>query len=95
MVNDRSPSRDLSPLYAALASVALAVVLTWPVALIPWFALTGSIGAVLYAVLANALYWWRSRQETMGAIRSYRRDTRPWRERVADFKTYPDYEVPA
>ena len=67
---------------------------TWPVALIPWFGWQDGGWALVYAVVANALYWWRSRDEAIGAYRSFRRDPRPWRERVADFKKYPDYEVP-
>ena len=47
-----------------------------------------------YAVLANAIYWWRSYPEAVAAFHSFRHDKRPWRQRVADFKKYPDYEVP-
>ncbi len=67
---------------------------TWPLALVPYFLVWGDGWTVAYALLANALYWWRSRKEAVGALRSYRRDPRPWRERIGDFKTYPDYEVP-
>ena len=67
----------------------------WPIGLIPWFIFTDDPGALAFAVLANALYWWRSRHEAVGAFRAWRADTRPWKERVSDFKKYPDYEVPA
>jgi glycerol-3-phosphate acyltransferase PlsY len=67
---------------------------TWPIGLVLYFAIWGDEWTVGYAALANALYWWRSRHEAAGAFRSFRRDRRPWRERVADFKKYPDYEVP-
>ncbi len=67
---------------------------SWPIALLPWFAWQGDGWMIGYAVLANALYWWRSRDEALGALRSFRVDTRPWRRRVADFKHYPDFEVP-
>lgn len=91
-----------APLVAIAVFALIGVVLgnaylgieTWPIALIPWFAWTGDGWAVAYAVVANTLYWYRSRDEAMGALRSLRRDPRRWRERVSDFKKYPDYEVP-
>jgi len=67
---------------------------TWPIGLIPWFAVMGDRWTLGYALLANALYWWRSRTEAIGAFRAWRRDRRPWRERAADMKRYPDYHVP-
>lgn len=67
---------------------------TWPIGLIAYFALWGDGWTVSYALVANVLYWWRSRAEAIGAIRSFARDPRPWRERIGDFKKYPDYEVP-
>jgi glycerol-3-phosphate acyltransferase PlsY len=67
---------------------------SWPLALIPWFSWQGSGWLAAYALVANAIYWWRSRGEAMAAYRSFRRDQRPWRQRVADFKKYPDYEIP-
>lgn len=73
---------------------AFVAIESWPLALIPWFIWQGSIWLVGYAVLANVIYWWRSRGEAKAAYRSFRRDRRPWRARVADFKKYPDYEVP-
>ena len=73
---------------------AFVAIESWPVALIPWFAWQGSAWLVAYAVLANAIYWWRSYSEAVVAYHSFRQDTRPWRQRVADFKKYPDYEVP-
>ncbi len=84
-------------LFAVLGLVAGSAFLgieTWPLALIPWFALWGDGWTVGYAVLANAIYWWRSRSEARAAFRSFIRDPRPWRERITDFKKYPDYEVP-
>lgn len=84
-------------LFAVLGLIAGSAFLgieAWPVALIPYFAIWGDGWTVGYAVLANAIYWWRSRQETIGAWRSYRRDPRSWRQRIGDFKKYPDYEVP-
>ena len=66
----------------------------WPIGLIAWFALFGDGWQLAYAVVANLLYWTRSWDETRGAWRAYRKDGRPWRERVADFKKYPDYQVP-
>lgn len=83
-----------------LALVGLAIgsafvgIESWPVALMPWFMWQGSAWLVAYALAANALYWWRSRGEAVAAYHSFRRDRRPWRQRVADFKKYPDYEVP-
>ena len=35
---------------------------TWPVALVPWFVWQGDGWTVAFAVLANVLYWWRSRK---------------------------------
>ena len=67
---------------------------SWPLGLIPWFAWQGSEWLVAYAVVANVIYWWRSRHETTAAMRSFRHDRRPWRQRVADFKQYPDPEMP-
>ncbi len=67
---------------------------TWPIGLVPWFAVMGDGWGVAYAVLANVLYWWRSRTEAAGAFRAWRRDDRPWKVRVTDFKRYPDYDVP-
>lgn len=66
----------------------------WPVGLLGWFTIFGDTWELGYAVLANVIYWSRSWRELRAAIHSWRRDPRPWRERVADFKTYPDYEVP-
>jgi glycerol-3-phosphate acyltransferase PlsY len=66
----------------------------WPIGLIPWFAVFGDGWGLAYALIANLLYWWRSRVEAAGAFRAWRADARPWRQRVADFRTYPDYEVP-
>jgi glycerol-3-phosphate acyltransferase PlsY len=68
---------------------------TWPVGLVPWFLWQGDGWAVGLAVLANLLYWWRSRSEAIAAARSWKRDKRPWRARVRDFARYPDYEVPS
>ncbi len=73
---------------------AFVAIETWPLALIPWFVWQGSGWLVAYAVLANAIYWWRSGKEAAAAYHSFRRDHRPWRQRVADFRKYPDYEVP-
>lgn len=84
-------------LFAVLGLIAGSAFLgieSWPLGLIPYSALWGDEWTLAYAMLANALYWWRSRDETMGAIRSYRRDSRPWRVRIGDFKKYPDYEIP-
>ena len=67
---------------------------TWPVALVPWFLWQGDGWTVAFAVLANVLYWWRSRDEAIGAFRSYRGDTRRWRDRIGDFAMYPDFQVP-
>lgn len=77
----------------AMGSVFIGIE-SWPAGLIPFFAWQGDGWAVGYVVLANLIYWWRSRHEAVGAFRSYRRDRRPWRDRVADFSQYPDYEVP-
>ena len=67
---------------------------TWPVGLIPWFIWQGDGWGVGLAVLANLIYWWRSRSEAVAAFFAWRRDARPWRDRVRDFARYPDYEVP-
>lgn len=66
----------------------------WPIALIPYFVLYGDAWTIAFAVVANALYFWRSWDETAAALQSFRRDPRPWRVRIGDFKKYPDYEVP-
>lgn len=96
VIDWRAPLLTIA-LFAVLGLIAGSAFLgieTWPLGLIPYFVLWGDEWTVAYAILANALYWWRSRAETMGAIRSYRRDTRPWRERIGDFRKYPDYEIP-
>lgn len=67
----------------------------WTLALIPYFAWQGDAWTIAFAVLANVLYFWRSWDETIAGLASWRRDPRAWRDRVADFKKYPDYEVPA
>ncbi len=67
----------------------------WTLALIPYFIWQGEAWTVAFAVLANLIYFWRSRAETVAALKSWRRDPRAWRDRVQDFKKYPDYEVPA
>ena len=66
----------------------------WTLALVGYFAWRGDPWLVGFALLANVVYFWRSRHETIAALRSLRRDPRSWRERVGDFKKYPDYEVP-
>jgi glycerol-3-phosphate acyltransferase PlsY len=81
-------------LLGLVAGSAYLAIESWPIALIPWFAWHGDGWLLGYALLANALYWWRSRDEAVGALRSFRGDSRPWRRRVADFKHYPDFEVP-
>lgn len=81
-------------LLGLLVGSAYLAIESWPIALVPWFAWQGEGWMLGYAVLANALYWWRSRDEALGALRSFRVDTRSWRRRVADFKHYPDFEVP-
>lgn len=81
-------------LLGLIAGSAYLGIETWPLGLVPYFAIWGDGWTVGYAVLANALYWWRSRHEAVGAIRSYRRDDRPWRQRIGDFKKYPDYQLP-
>lgn len=92
--------------WAALVSIAVFAVLgliagsaflgieTWPLGLVAWFALLGRPEEIGYAALANLLYWWRSREETVGAWRSFRADDRPWSARIKDFSKYPDYERP-
>jgi glycerol-3-phosphate acyltransferase PlsY len=67
---------------------------TWPVGLVPWFIWQGDGWGVGLAGLANLIYWWRSRSEPVAAFRAWRRDERPWRDRIRDFTRYPDYEVP-
>lgn len=67
---------------------------TWPIGLIVWFSVAGDRWALGFAILANVLYWWRSRTEALGAVKSWGTDDRPWSERVKDFKKYPDYEEP-
>ncbi len=66
----------------------------WPMGLIGWFALWGTSWQLGYVTLANVIYWSRSWREAAAAYRSWRRDPRPWPERVRDFARYPDYEVP-
>ena len=68
---------------------------TWPVGLFPWFIWQWDVWGAGLAVLATLIYWWRCRSEAIAAIRSWRRDERPWRLRVKDFARYPDYEVPS
>jgi glycerol-3-phosphate acyltransferase PlsY len=67
---------------------------TWPIGLVPWFVASGDYWALSFAVLANLLYWSRSRHEAIGAWKAWRKDDRPWSLRVRDFKTYPTYEEP-
>ncbi len=84
-------------LFAMLGLIAGSVFLgieTWPWVFVPYFALSGDEWTLGFAIVANILYWWRSRIEAIGAVRSYRHDTRPWRERIRDLKKYPEYEVP-
>lgn len=66
----------------------------WPLGLLPWFALRGDPWEFGYALLANLLFWWRSRAEAVAAFRAWRADARSWSARIKDFRTYPDYEVP-
>ena len=76
-----------------VGSVYLAIE-SWPIALVPYFAWQDPGWLLAYALLVNLIYWWRSWKEARAAYYSFRRDSRPWRKRVADFKTYPDYEPP-
>ena len=46
-------------------------------------------------MLANLIYWWRRRSESIAAAHSWLRDERPWRARVKDFAGYSDGEVPS
>lgn len=92
--------------WAALVSVAVFAALglalgsafvgieTWPIGLIAWFWILGEPVEVGYAILANVIYWWRSRSEAKGAWSSFRDDERPWAARIRDFSKYPDYERP-
>jgi glycerol-3-phosphate acyltransferase PlsY len=66
----------------------------WPLGLVVWFWIFGSPWELGFAVFVNVLFWSRSWREAAVAVKSYVADTRPWRERVADFKKYPDYEAP-
>ncbi len=66
----------------------------WPILVIPWFAWRGDMWGLGFALLANGLYWWKSAVEAVGAARAWRRDPRPWKERIADVKRYPDYSPP-
>lgn len=56
VTNDRSPPRDLAPLCAALAALALAVLLTWPAALQPTARLIGHPGNDCWNHVWG--YWW-------------------------------------
>ncbi|MFT4974520.1 MAG: hypothetical protein ACI8S6_000403 [Myxococcota bacterium] len=56
VMHDHSTPRDLTPLYAALASLALAVLLTWPVALQPTARLIGHPGNDSWNHVWG--YWW-------------------------------------
>jgi glycerol-3-phosphate acyltransferase PlsY len=67
---------------------------SWPLGLIGWFAVLGSDWELVFVVFANLLFWSRSWREAVTAFRSWRTDERPWRVRVGDFRTYPDYEAP-
>jgi len=65
----------------------------WPILVIPWFAWRGELWGLGLALVANALYWWKSGREASGAARAWRRDSRPWRKRLADLKHYPHYSA--
>ena len=65
----------------------------WPLGLIPFFAIAGDTWELGFVLLANLLYWARSRHEAVGAWHAWRADDRPWAARVRDFKKYPDYEA--
>lgn len=84
----------LFALLGLIAGSAYLGIESWPIGLIPWFAWQGDAWTLGFAVLANVLYWWRSGKEAAAAFASFRRDRRPWRERIGDFRKYPDYEVP-
>lgn len=81
-------------LFGLILGSAYVGIETWSVGLLGWFAVFGDEWELGYAALANVIYWSRSWREAQAAFRSWRKDPRPWRERVADFKTYPDYEAP-
>ncbi|NND04115.1 MAG: glycerol-3-phosphate acyltransferase [Acidimicrobiia bacterium] len=91
-----------APLFAIAVFAVLGLILgsafigieMWTLALIPYFVWQGDAWTIGFAVLANLLYFWRSWDETVAALKSWSRDPRPWPDRVGDFKKYPDYEVP-
>lgn len=66
----------------------------WPVGLVGWFAVFGSPWELALALFFNLIYWSKSWREAVVAMRSFTVDPRPWKQRVADFKKYPDYELP-
>ena len=78
---------------AALGSAFIGIEM-WPLALVPYLLWQGDLPTAAFAFLATILYFWRSWDETVTGLRSWRRDPRRWRQRLADFRTYPDYEVP-
>lgn len=93
----------LDPLGLALAIAAAILVATavgspffgtevW-VAFIPiwgWFRTDWPL--VAFSTVTAALYLWTSRHELVGAVRSWRSDTRPWFGRWSDYWEYPVYE---
>lgn len=66
----------------------------WPILVIPWFAWRGDLWGLGLALVANLLYWWTSLPEALGAARAWRRDPRPWKERLRDLQHYPNYSIP-
>lgn len=81
-------------LLGLIAGNAFVAIEAWPLGLVVWFAFFGSHGELAFVVFTNVLFWSRSWREAVASFNSWRSDERPWRIRVGDFRTYPDYEEP-
>lgn len=62
---------------------------SWPFFLIAWSALFRPAAMVAFIALATLVHVARGARPTAAALRSMRADTRPWRERIHDVRTYP------
>lgn len=69
-----------------LVADALIVYEGWPLLILPWALWRGDVGFIAYAVVVNAVYWFRMWPEVRQRIEHQRRDPRPWRERIEEIR---------
>lgn len=62
---------------------------SWPFFLIAWAAVMRPTAMLVFIALATVVHVVRGARPTAAALRSMRADTRPWRERIGDVRTYP------